>query len=46
MHLFPFKIKANYVLLDVPLAAFYWLEEDGSAGVTGHLQILRDFPFI
>lgn len=33
------------MFLDVPLAASYCLEENGSVTVTGHLQLVRDFPF-
>lgn len=34
------------MLLAVPLAALYCLEENGSVIVIGHLQLVRDFPFI
>lgn len=33
------------MFLDVPLAASYCLEQNGSVTVTGHLQLVRDFPF-
>lgn len=33
------------MFLNVPLAASYCLEENGSVTVTGHLQQGKDFPF-
>lgn len=33
------------MFLDVPLAASYCLEKNVSVTVTGHHQLVRDFPF-
>lgn len=43
IHLFLKKAKTAF--LNVPLAASCCLEGNGSVTVTGHLQLVRDFPF-